>query len=69
MSRSKCPAWNMGACGNRVKGVCGTDLHQRVLLSSFFHAKLVEELKNSSCSQMLEKYDSFSTKVSPEAPL
>uniref|UniRef100_A0A8D2AW32 Amine oxidase n=1 Tax=Sciurus vulgaris TaxID=55149 RepID=A0A8D2AW32_SCIVU len=34
----------------------------RVLPSSFSHAKVVEELKNSNCSQMLEKYDSFSTK-------
>lgn len=32
---------------------------------SFLHDQVVEELKSSSCSQVLEKYDSFSTKVSP----
>lgn len=58
----------MGACWSRAKDVCGTDLYQHVLPFSLSHAKVVEELKNSSCSQMLEKYDSFSTKVSPEAP-
>ncbi|XP_012870979.1 PREDICTED: L-amino-acid oxidase-like [Dipodomys ordii] len=33
-----------------------------VLTSSFSPAQVVEELKTSSCSRVLEKYDSFSTK-------
>lgn len=35
---------------------------------SFLRAQVMEELKTSSCSQVLEKYDSFSTKVSLETP-
>lgn len=36
------------------------------VLPVFFPPEIVEELKNSSCREVLEKYDSFSTKVSSE---
>lgn len=36
------------------------------VLPVFFPPEIVEELKNSSCRDVLEKYDSFSTKVSLE---
>lgn len=45
--------------------VISIELGWSLVLTSFLHAQVVEELKSSSCSQVLEKYDSFSTKVSP----